>query len=179
MSKFKFKRLEIPDVILIEPTVFEDRRGFFLESYNLKEFEAFGINVNFVQDNHSRSKKGVIRGLHFQKGKMAQAKLVRVVKGEIFDVAVDIRKGSSYYGKWVAVTLSENNKRMLFIPEGFAHGFCVLSEEADVLYKASNFYSPEHEGGIRWDDPDLAIPWPVDNPIVSLKDRNLPFLSKI
>lgn len=179
MSKFKFRRLEIPDVILIEPTVFEDRRGFFLESYNLKEFEAFGINVNFVQDNHSRSKKGVIRGLHFQKGKMAQAKLVRVVKGEIFDVAVDIRKGSSYYGKWVAVTLSENNKRMLFIPEGFAHGFCVLSEEADVLYKASNFYSPEHEGGIRWDDPDLAIPWPVDNPIVSLKDRNLPFLSKI
>ncbi|MCD6454981.1 MAG: dTDP-4-dehydrorhamnose 3,5-epimerase [Candidatus Aminicenantes bacterium] len=179
MSKFKFKRLEIPDVILIEPTVFEDQRGFFLESYNLKEFEAFGINVNFVQDNHSRSKKGVIRGLHFQKGKMAQAKLVRVVKGEIFDVAVDIRKGSSYYGKWVAVTLSENNKRMLFIPEGFAHGFCVLSEEADVLYKASNFYSPEHEGGIRWDDPDLAIPWPVDNPIVSLKDRNLPFLSKI
>ena len=179
MSKFKFKRLEIPDVILIEPTVFEDQRGFFLESYNLKEFEAFGINVNFVQDNHSRSKKGVIRGLHFQKGKMAQAKLVRVVKGEIFDVAVDIRKGSSYYGKWVAVTLSENNKRMLFIPEGFAHGFCVLSEEADVLYKASNFYSPEHEGGIRWDDPDIAIPWPVDNPIVSQKDRNLPFLSKI
>ena len=179
MSKFKFRRLEIPDVILIEPTVFEDRRGFFLESYNLKEFEAFGINVNFVQDNHSRSKKGVIRGLHFQKGKMAQAKLVRVVKGEVFDVAVDIRKGSPYYGKWVAVVLSENNKRMLFIPEGFAHGFCVLSEEADVLYKASNFYSPEHEGGIRWDDPDLAIPWPVDNPIVSLKDRNLPFLSKI
>ena len=176
MAKFKFVRLEIPDLVLIEPVIFEDSRGFFMESYNYKEFESFGIRDRFVQDNHSKSIKGVIRGLHYQLKEMAQAKLVRVIKGEIFDVAVDIRKESPYYGRWITVLLSEKNKKMLYIPEGFAHGFCVLSDVAEVLYKTSKFYSPEHERGIRWNDPDLNIPWPVKEPILSTRDSQWPFL---
>ncbi len=178
MAKFKFTKLEIPDVVLIEPTVFEDSRGFFMESYNYREFEAFGLKDNYVQDNHSRSSKGVLRGLHYQLKERAQAKLIRVVRGEIFDVAVDIRKTSPYYGKWVAVNLSEENKKMLYIPEGFAHGFCVLSEVADVLYKTTNFYSPRHERGIIWNDPKIGIDWPIKEPILSKKDRSWPLLTK-
>ncbi len=178
MAKFKFTKLEIPDVVLIEPTVFEDSRGFFMESYNYREFEAFGLKDNYVQDNHSRSSKGVLRGLHYQLKERAQAKLIRVVRGEIFDVAVDIRKTSPYYGKWVAVNLSEENKKMLYIPEGFAHGFCVLSEVADVLYKTTNFYSLRHERGIIWNDPKIGIDWPIKEPILSKKDRSWPLLTK-
>ncbi len=174
MAKFTFKKLKIPDLVLIEPTVFADQRGFFMETYNRREFENFGINTEFVQDNHSRSIKGVLRGLHYQLKEKAQAKLVRVIKGEIYDVAVDIRRGSPYYGKWVGVILSESNKRMLFIPEGFAHGFCVLSREAEVLYKTSEFYSPAHERGIIWNDPDLRIEWPIKNPLLSEKDKRWP-----
>ncbi len=174
MAKFTFERLEIPDVVLIKPEAFKDFRGFFMETYNYREFEAFGINDNFVQDNHVRSIKGVLRGLHYQLKERAQAKLVRVVRGEIFDVAVDIRKGSPYYGKWVGVRLSEENWKMLYIPQGFAHGFCVLSPVAEVLYKTTDFYSPQHERGIIWNDPELAIKWPVRNPLLSPKDEKWP-----
>jgi len=160
---FTFTRLAIPDVVLIEPRVFPDERGFFMESYKYSEFAAFGIKEHFVQDNHSRSKKGVLRGLHYQRPPKAQGKLVRVVVGEIFDVGVDIRlaraiekdgsiaraKGSPTYGKWVGERLSAENKRMLYIPPGFAHGFCVLSEEAEVLYKTTEEYAPEYDAGIR------------------------------
>ncbi len=178
MAKFKFTPLEIPDIILIEPTVFGDERGFFMEAYNKREFAELGIEKEFVQDNHSRSLRGVLRGLHYQLREKAQAKLVRVIKGEIFDVAVDIRKGSPYFGKWVGVRLSEKNRLMLYIPEGFAHGFVVLSDVAEVLYKASDFYSPEHERGIIWNDPQLSIPWPVVNPILSEKDSRWPTLKE-
>ena len=154
---FNFTRLAIPDVILIEPRTFPDERGFFMESYKYSEFSAFGIKERFVQDNHSRSVKGVLRGLHYQKHPKAQGKLVRVVVGEIFDVAVDIRHGSPTYGQWVGEKLSAENKRMLYIPPGFAHGFCVLSEGAEVLYKTTEEYSPEHDAGIIWNDPKLSI----------------------
>ncbi len=178
MAKFKFLRLEIPDLILVEPTVFEDQRGFFMEAYNKGEFEKAGIDKNFVQDNHSRSEKGVLRGLHYQLREKAQAKLIRVVRGEIFDVAVDIRKGSPYFGKWVGVRLSEENRLMLYIPEGFAHGFVVISDVAEVLYKASDFYSPAHERGLIWNDPQIGIRWPVSNPILSEKDSRWPPLKE-
>jgi len=188
---FKFKRLAIPDVILIEPRILPDERGFFMESYKYSEFAAFGIKEHFVQDNHSRSGKGVLRGLHYQNPPKAQGKLVRVVIGEVFDVAVDIRsargikregnipraKGSPTYGKWVGVKLSAENKRMLYIPPGFAHGFCVLSEEAEVLYKVTEEYAPDHEVGIIWNDPELAIEWPIKDPILSVKDAALPTLN--
>ena len=176
---FKFKHLTIPDVILIEPTVFPDERGFFMESYKYSEFAAFGISEAFVQDNHSRSTKGVLRGLHYQKPPKVQGKLVRVVVGEIFDVGVDIRKGSPTYGKWVGERLSAENKRMLYIPPGFAHGFCVLSEVAEVLYKATEEYAPEYDAGIRWNDPDIGIEWPIEHPILSEKDAGLPFLREL
>lgn len=176
MAKFKFTGLEIPDLILIEPTVYSDSRGFFMETYNYREFEEYGLKDRYVQDNHSRSIKGVIRGLHYQLRERAQAKLIRVVRGEIFDVAVDIRKGSPHFGRWVGVLLSEENKRMLYIPEGFAHGFCVLSEEAEVIYKVTDFYSPEHERGIIWNDRDIGIKWPVSNPVISEKDMAWPSL---
>jgi len=176
---FSFKRLAIPDVVLIEPRVFPDERGFFMETYKYSDFAAFGIKEQFVQDNHSRSKRGVLRGLHYQKPPKAQGKLVRVVVGEIFDVAVDIRKGSPWYGKWVGASLSAENKLMLYIPPGFAHGFCVLSEVAEVVYKATEEYSPEHDAGILWSDPEIGIQWPVKDPIVSLKDSRLPLLREI
>jgi len=176
---FKFNRLEIPDLILIEPRVFEDERGFFMEFYNLKDFNQSGIDAEFVQDNHSHSRKGVLRGLHYQLRPMEQGKLVRCVRGIIFDVAVDIRRGSPTYGEWVGVILSEENKNMLYIPPGFAHGFCVLSNEADVIYKVTNFYSPEHERGIIWNDPDIGIEWPIKDPILSERDSKLPTLKEV
>lgn len=162
----------IPDVIVIEPTVFGDERGFFYESFNEKLFqEKIGRRVNFVQDNHSRSSKGVLRGLHYQV-EQPQGKLVRVVTGAVFDVAVDIRRSSSTYGKWVGVELTEHNKKQLWIPEGFAHGFLVLSETADFLYKTSDFYAPHAEKSILWNDSDLNIQWPIDGePSLSQKDK--------
>jgi len=173
---FTFKKLEIPDVILAEAKSFSDNRGFFMESFKESIFVNNKINTKFVQDNFSHSIKGVLRGLHYQKKPNVQAKLVIVLSGEIFDVAVDIRKNSPTYGKWVGQTLSGQNHKMLYIPEGFAHGFCVLSNEADVLYKVSSEYSPEHEKGIIWNDPEINIDWPVDNPTISEKDLKLPIL---
>ncbi|RLB10630.1 MAG: dTDP-4-dehydrorhamnose 3,5-epimerase [Deltaproteobacteria bacterium] len=173
---FSFKKLRIPELILIEPKVFTDKRGFFLESYKYSDFKKMGIEAHFLQDNHSYSKKGVIRGLHYQNPPKAQGKLVRVIAGEVFDVAVDIRKGSPTYGKWEAVILSADNKRMLYIPAGFAHGFCVLSESAEVLYKSTDEYAPEYEAGIVWNDPDINIDWPIKDPILSEKDLSLPVL---
>ena len=173
---FSFRNLEIPEVILVEPKVFEDERGFVMETYKMPDFVVSGIKGNFVQDNHSRSSKGVLRGLHYQNPPFAQGKLVRAVRGEIFDVAVDIRKGSPTYGKWVGAILSEENKHMLYIPEGFAHGFCVLSEIAEVMYKSTNVYSPEAETGIIWNDRDLNIDWPIKEPILSAKDKKWPTL---
>lgn len=168
-------KTEIPDVLIFEPKVFGDERGFFFESFNQKIFEeAVGRKVEFVQDNHSKSSKGVLRGLHYQLEPYAQGKLVRCVVGEVFDVAVDIRKSSTTFGKWVGVNLSAENKRQLWIPEGFAHGFLVLSEVAEFVYKTNNFYSPECERTIKWDDNDLNIKWPlqlIDNVIVSDKDN--------
>ncbi|MFX1069053.1 dTDP-4-dehydrorhamnose 3,5-epimerase [Escherichia coli] len=166
---------EIPDVLIFEPKVFGDERGFFFESFNQKVFEeAVGQKVNFVQDNHSRSVKGVLRGLHFQIKPYSQAKLVRCVKGEVYDVAVDIRPESSTYCKWVGVFLSAQNKKQLWIPEGFAHGFVVVSDEAEFLYKTTNYYMPSAEGCIRWDDPALNIDWPMktNELILSDKDKN-------
>jgi len=176
---FEFKRLEIPDVILIKPKVFEDERGFFMETYKKEDFEKAGIKGEFVQDNHSKSKYGVLRGLHFQKEPYAQAKIVRCVKGVIYDVAVDLRRNSPTFGKFIAVILSEFNKYMLYIPRGFAHGFLVLSNEAEVIYKVDNIYAPDHEGGLIWNDPDVNIPWPIDSPIVSKKDQQWPTLKEL
>jgi len=177
---FKFKRLEIPDVILIEPQVFEDERGFFMESYKESEFRNFGIEEKFVQDNHSKSKKNVLRGLHYQLPPKEQAKLVSCVKGKVFDVAVDIRKGSPYYGKWIGEYLSEENKNMLFIPTGFAHGYLVMSEEAEILYKVTNEYSPEYDRGITWNDSEIGINWPIEGkPILSEKDKKLSNLEEV
>jgi len=175
---FKFKRLEIPEVILVEAQAFSDERGFFIEGFKESVFSTNGIKTKFVQDNFSHSVKGVLRGLHYQKNPKAQAKLVTATSGEIFDVAVDIRKDSPTYGKWVGQVLSNQNHRLLYVPEGFAHGFCVLSDTADVLYKANSEYSPEHERGIIWNDPELAVKWPVNNPIMIKKDRQLPTLKK-
>jgi len=176
---FTFKRLSIPDVILVEPNSFSDDRGFFFESYKESDFLSNGIDKKFVQDNFSHSVYGVIRGLHFQKTPKAQAKLVTVLKGKIFDVAVDIRKNSPTYGKWVSEILSDNTHNLLYVPEGFAHGFCVISDEADVLYKVSNEYSQEHERSIIWNDPKLNIQWPIKKPIISNKDNKLSLLENL
>jgi len=173
---FSFKKLEIPEVILVEAKSFSDTRGFFLESFKESIFCENGIETKFVQDNFSHSIKDVLRGLHYQKNPKAQAKLVSTLRGEIFDVAVDICKGSPTYGKWVGEVLSENNHKLLYIPEGFAHGFCVLSEEAYVLYKVNQEYSPEDEMGIMWNDSEINIEWPIDKPILHEKDSNLPSL---
>lgn len=168
-------KTEIPDVLIFEPKVFGDDRGFFMESFNQKVFaEAVGRKVDFVQDNHSKSTKGVLRGLHYQTQPNAQGKLVRCVAGEVFDVAVDIRRNSSTYGKWVGVSLSAENKRQLWIPEGFAHGFLVISDEAEFVYKATNYYSPDNERSILWSDPKINIQWPLnsnDKPNLSSKDQ--------
>ncbi|WP_456395606.1 dTDP-4-dehydrorhamnose 3,5-epimerase [Thermococcus sp.] len=176
---FEFKRLEIPDVILIKPKVFEDERGFFMETYKKSDFEKAGIKGEFVQDNHSRSKYGVLRGLHFQREPYAQAKIVRCIRGVIYDVAVDLRKNSPTFGKYVGVILSEYNKHQLYIPRGFAHGFLVLSDVAEVIYKVDNVYAPDYEGGLIWNDPDVGIKWPVDEPVVSGKDMKWPTLREL
>ncbi|MFO0792870.1 MAG: dTDP-4-dehydrorhamnose 3,5-epimerase [Candidatus Brocadiaceae bacterium] len=173
---FTFKKLEIPDVLLIEPKVFPDKRGFFAEIYKYADFFQSGITKQIVQINYSKSEKNVLRGLHYQKNPSAQGKLVRVISGEIFDIAVDIRYSSPHYGKWVGVTLSAENMKMLYIPEGFAHGFCVTSDQAEITYHCTNVYSPEHERGILWNDPELNIQWPIKNPIVSEKDIRSPLL---
>ena len=173
---FTFKKLQIPEVILVTSKSFIDQRGFFLESYKESEFITNGINTKFVQDNFSHSIKGVLRGLHYQKKKKAQAKLVSTLRGEIFDVAVDIRKNSPTFGQWVGEILSDQNHKLLYIPEGFAHGFSVLSEEADVFYKANNEYSPENERGVIWNDSQINIMWPIDMPILHKKDSTLPLL---
>lgn len=167
----KVTQTDIPDVLIIEPSVFGDVRGFFYESFNQKDFnEITGQNLKFVQDNHSRSSKGVLRGLHYQI-QQPQGKLVRVVHGAVFDVAVDIRKRSSTFGKWVGVELNENNHKQLWVPPGFAHGFVVISESADFIYKTTDYYAPEHERCIAWDDPDIGIGWLFEKaPTVSAKD---------
>lgn len=164
-------RTELPDVLIIEPKVFGDARGFFLESYNEKVFrEATGLDVKFVQDNHSRSAKGVLRGLHYQL-QPPQGKLVRVVRGAVFDVAVDVRRSSPHFGHWVGAVLREEDQRQLWIPPGFAHGFLVLTDSADFLYKTTNYYAPQHERCIAWNDPSIGIAWPmVDAPVLSAKD---------
>lgn len=170
----KVVKTAIEDVVIIEPDVFGDARGYFFESYSQKKFDEQVRPVKFVQDNESKSKYGVLRGLHFQKGRDAQSKLVRVVKGRVLDVAVDIRKGSPTFGHYVAVELTEDNHRQLFVPRGFAHGFSVLSEEAIFQYKCDNLYAPQSEGAIAWNDPDIAIDWqlPAEDVLLSAKDAN-------
>jgi dTDP-4-dehydrorhamnose 3,5-epimerase len=168
----EFEPTEIPDVVLIRPKVFGDARGFFLESWEERKFAAAGLDVKFVQDNHSRSARNILRGLHYQI-QQPQGKLVRVVTGTVFDVAVDIRRSSPTFGRWVGATLSEDNHHMLWVPAGFAHGFLVLSESADFLYRCTDFWAPSHERAIQWNDPDLAIVWPLQQgvaPILSGKD---------
>lgn len=173
-----FNKTEIEGVYIIEPKVFGDSRGFFMETYNENDFKKNGLDYVFVQDNQSKSHKGVLRGLHFQK-EHPQAKLVRVVEGEVFDVAVDLRKGSKTYGKWVGVILSEENKKMFMIPRGFAHGFVVLSETAQFVYKCDDFYHPEDEGGIMYNDPDINIEWPYQGEVeLSEKDKKHPLLKE-
>jgi dTDP-4-dehydrorhamnose 3,5-epimerase len=176
MSKFTFTRLSTPEVILVEPKIFEDHRGFFVETYNKKEFIEGGINEDFVQDNLSFSVKGVIRGMHFSLPPHETAKLVRCASGKILDVAVDVRLHSRTFGTWVSAVLSAENHKMLFVPKGFAHGFCVLSDTAHVAYKVTDYYRPENDFGISFKDPDIAIDWPVQNPILSEKDESLPSL---
>lgn len=181
MGKFKKVETNIEGLCVIEPTVFNDNRGFFMETYSKRDFEEIGINTEFVQDNQSKSIKGVLRGLHFQK-EFPQAKLVRVIKGEVYDVAVDLRKGSKTYGKYYGVTLTEENRLQFFIPRGFAHGFLVLSDEAEFVYKCDDYYHPGDEGGIAWNDESINIKWPIEeaggieNIIQSEKDKNWPSL---
>ena len=183
MGKFKKIETSIKDVYIIEPTVFGDNRGYFMETYSDAEFAEIGLNYNFVQDNQSKSSKGVLRGLHFQK-ENTQAKLVRCIKGEVFDVAVDLRPGSETYGKWEGVILSEENKKMFMIPRGFAHGFLVLSDEAEFTYKCDDIYNPSAEGGLAWNDKDVAIDWPlgnlkVEDLLTSEKDAKWPSLEEL
>lgn len=170
--ELEFERLQIPDVVLVRPKVFGDHRGFFMESWNRRVFAAFGVTADFVQDNHSRSGRHTLRGMHYQI-RQTQGKLVRVSAGVVFDVAVDLRRGSPHFGKWVGAELSATNNHQLWVPAGFAHGFLVLSESADFQYKCTDYYAPEHERTIAWDDPDLAIGWPLPEgavPSLSAKD---------
>jgi dTDP-4-dehydrorhamnose 3,5-epimerase len=172
-------KTKLQNCVIIKPELFGDERGFFLETFQTERYaNEAGISLTFVQDNHSRSSKGVLRGLHFQRTK-PQGKLVRVVRGEVYDVAVDIRKNSSTFGQWEAVILSEENKTQFWIPPGFAHGFLVLSDKADFEYKCTDFYDPFDEGSILWNDPSLNIPWPIENPTLSEKDANAKLLSDI
>lgn len=175
---FSFKKLDIPDVVLIEPKSFTDERGYFAEIYKSSDFKQFGIDKQFVQVNHSCSKRDTLRGLHYQLIPMAQVKYVRAIVGEIFDVAVDIRIGSPWYGKWVGESLSAKNKKMMYIPEGFAHGFSVLSDTAEMVYYCTEEYAPEYDRGVIWNDPGIQVHWPVKNPILSEKDGQLPLLSE-
>ena len=165
-----------PEVLIVEPDVYGDERGFFMETWHQKKFAAQGIHESFVQDNHSRSTRGVLRGLHYQL-QHPQGKLVRAINGSVYDVAVDIRRGSPHFGQWVGVELSDTNKRQLYIPPGFAHGFCVLTEQVDFMYKCTEFYYPEDEYGIAWDDPEVGIDWPSMDYTLSQRDRQLPQLS--
>ncbi len=183
MGKFKKIETSIDGVFIIEPTVFGDDRGYFMETYSETEFAEIGINNKFVQDNQSKSKKGVLRGLHFQK-ENSQAKLVRCLKGEVFDVAVDLRPDSKTYGKWEGVILSEENKKMFMIPRGFAHGFLVLSDTAEFAYKCDDIYNHDAEGGLKWNDPDVGIKWPMENIsedelLTSAKDGKWPSLAEL
>ncbi|MBV4420594.1 dTDP-4-dehydrorhamnose 3,5-epimerase [Clostridium tyrobutyricum] len=181
MGNFKFVNTEIKGVYIVETKVFGDNRGYFMETYNYNDFKEAGLDMEFVQDNQSKSTKGVLRGLHFQK-KHSQGKLVRVTKGKVFDVGVDLRDGSETYGKWVGVVLSEENKKQFYLPKGFAHGFAVLSDEAEFCYKCTDFYHPEDEGGLIWNDPDIGIKWPldgIDNIIFSDKDKLWPRLKDL
>ncbi len=173
---FEFKSLEIPGPVLVQPQVFEDDRGFFLELYKHSEFMAAGIHEHLVQDNYSKSAQGVLRGLHYQKAPKAQGKLVMCMQGRIFDVAVDIRAGSPHYGKWVGAELTRENRLMMYVPPGFAHGFQVMSETAEVMYKCTAEYSPSDDRGIIWNDPDIGISWPFPDPVLSGKDRVQPRL---
>jgi dTDP-4-dehydrorhamnose 3,5-epimerase len=173
---FEFKTLEIDGLMLIRPQIFGDDRGFFLELYKHTDFVQGGVKEHLVQDNYSKSSKGVLRGLHYQKSPKAQGKLVMCLKGKIYDVAVDIRKGSSQYGKWVGAELSEENRLMFYVPPGFAHGFQVLSDTAEVMYKCTNEYSPVDDRGIIWNDPDINISWPLKDPVLSGKDKIHPYL---
>ncbi|RLQ05540.1 dTDP-4-dehydrorhamnose 3,5-epimerase [Geobacillus stearothermophilus] len=174
----KITETSLPGVLLIEPKVFGDHRGFFMESYNKKLFVEYGLDFDFIQDNHSLSQQaGTIRGLHYQLNPKAQTKLVRVTRGAIYDVVVDIRKGSPTFGKWQGFILSADNKRQLLVPKGFAHGFCTLVENTEVQYKVDEYYSPEHDRGILWNDPALGIDWPTSNPILSDKDTKHPLLA--
>jgi len=168
----------LPEVCIIEPAVFEDQRGFFFESYQEKEFGEIGITDRFVQDNHAASSKGVLRGLHYQL-KHPQAKLCRVILGEVLDVVVDIRRGSPFFGKWESVVLSARNRRQIYVPQGFAHGYLVLSDRAEFLYKCTDFYYPEHERGVRWNDPMIGIDWGKRDPTLSVKDAGSPRLDEI
>ena len=175
---FSFSKTRIPGVIIIEYKKFDDDRGFFMETFQESEFAAHGISLPFVQDNYSHSVRGVLRGLHYQKNPFSQGKLVLVLKGTVFDVGVDIRKGSPTYGQWVGEVLSEDNRRMLYLPPGMAHGFCVISDEADFFYKVTADYAPDMDRGFIWNDPEIGIKWPISNPILSPKDRELPPLSR-
>ena len=168
----------LPEILIIEPSVFQDERGFFMETYRQRRYTEAGIESVFVQDNLSYSVRGTLRGLHYQV-KQAQAKLIQVIEGTIFDVALDIRRGSPSFGQWTSVQLSDENKRQLFLPQGFAHGFCVLSESAQVVYKCTDYYAAEDEGGVLWSDPILAIAWPISEPLLSDKDSRLPCLADI
>ena len=174
----KVTQTDLPGVLIIEPKMFGDERGFFLETFHLQRYEQAGIGHAFVQDNHSRSRRNVLRGLHLQT-RHPQGKLVRVARGEVFDVAVDLDPSSATFGRWVGVILSDQNGRQLYIPPGYAHGFVTLSEVADFEYKCTDFYDPESESGVIWNDPDLAIEWPCSEPIVSAKDLKLPTLAAL
>ena len=179
MGKFKFNETKIKDLYIIEPTLFGDNRGYFMETYNYDEFKEAGLDMVFVQDNESKSKKGVLRGLHFQR-EYSQGKLVRVLSGEVFDVAVDLRKDSETYGKWQGVMLSGENKRQFYVPEGFAHGFLVTSDEATFVYKCTNLYHPEFEGSIAWNDASIGVEWPligIEEVLLSEKDKNAKLLT--
>jgi dTDP-4-dehydrorhamnose 3,5-epimerase len=177
-SSLRFVPTSIPGLVIVEPDVFRDARGFFVETFHEQKYGDAGIEGRFVQDNHSRSARGTLRGLHAQL-RRPQGKLVRAVRGEVFDVAVDIRPRSPTFGKWVSTVLSGENFRQVFVPPGLAHGFCVLSEEADIEYKCTDFYVRDDEIGIRWDDPSLAIPWPIREPLLSAKDASLPLLEEL
>lgn len=175
---FRLQKLSIPDILLLEPDVHHDGRGFFIESYKASELALVGLHEPFVQDCHSKSTRSILRGLHFQR-KNPQSKLIRVIQGKIFDVVVDIRFGSPTYGLWTSTNLSEENRYILYIPSGFAHGFCVLSDTAEILYKMTQEYDPKNQDGILWNDPDIGITWPLKNPILSQKDLEFPRLKDV
>lgn len=168
----------LPGVLIVEPTVYGDERGFFMESYNRATFESLGLPGTFVQDNHSRSTRGVLRGLHYQYPQW-QGKLIRAIHGEIFDVAVDIRRSSPTFGQWYGTVLSSENRLQMYVPQGFAHGFCVLSEAAEIIYKCTALYKPSDDAGLRWNDPAIGIEWPIDDPVLSDKDRVAPLLDEL